>query len=143
VTYLKTKGKVVSFNFKICCWKRIEFSFCLTYITNINVFQYIAWNSHLHIIAGIWLLSIGDIYYLIIQYVLCIKRPLILIIFIMHSQKICNKLYLNSLNLLKDITIQIVDRESRIRHQCRKTTHISCHRCLINTGAEKMSNISI
>jgi len=24
-----------------------------------------------------------------------------------------------------------------IRHQCRKTTVLSCHRCLINTGVEK------
>ncbi len=27
-----------------------------------------------------------------------------------------------------------------IRHQCRKTTVLSCHRCLINTGVEKMNN---
>jgi len=31
----------------------------------------------------------------------------------------------------------------RIRHQCRKTTVLSCHRCLINTGVEKMNFIKI
>jgi hypothetical protein len=31
----------------------------------------------------------------------------------------------------------------RIKHQCRKTTVLSCHRCLINTGVEKMNNIEI
>ncbi len=28
-----------------------------------------------------------------------------------------------------------------IRHQCRDTTVINCHRCLINTGVENMSTI--
>ncbi len=28
-----------------------------------------------------------------------------------------------------------------IRHQRRKTTVLSCHRCLIYTGVEKMNNI--
>ncbi len=28
-------------------------------------------------------------------------------------------------------------RHWRIRHICRKTTVLSCHRCLINTGIEK------
>jgi hypothetical protein len=30
-----------------------------------------------------------------------------------------------------------------IRHQCRKTTVLSCKRCLIKTGVEKMNNILI
>jgi hypothetical protein len=33
------------------------------------------------------------------------------------------------------------NRTERIRHQCRKTNVLSCHRCLINTGVEKMKNI--
>ncbi len=33
------------------------------------------------------------------------------------------------------------NRPMHIRHQCRETTVFSCHRCLINTGAEKMNNI--
>ena len=33
------------------------------------------------------------------------------------------------------------NRRARIRHRCRKTTAISGHRCLINTGVEKMNNI--
>jgi hypothetical protein len=28
-----------------------------------------------------------------------------------------------------------------IRHQCRKTTVLTCHRCPINAGVEKMNNI--
>jgi hypothetical protein len=28
----------------------------------------------------------------------------------------------------------------RIRHQCRKTSALSCHRGLINTGVEKVKN---
>ncbi len=28
-----------------------------------------------------------------------------------------------------------------IRHQCMKATVLNCHRCLINTGVEKMNNI--
>ncbi len=34
------------------------------------------------------------------------------------------------------------NRTARIRHKCRKTTVLSCHRCLINTGVEKMNYIS-
>ncbi len=30
-----------------------------------------------------------------------------------------------------------------IRQLCSKTTVLSCHRCLINTGVEKMNNIQI
>ena len=30
---------------------------------------------------------------------------------------------------------------ARIRHQCRKTIVMSCHRCLINIGIVKMKNI--
>ncbi len=32
-------------------------------------------------------------------------------------------------------------RTAHIRCQWRKTTILSCHRCLINTGVEKMNNI--
>ncbi len=30
---------------------------------------------------------------------------------------------------------------AHIRHQCRKTTVLCCHRCLINTGVEKLNYI--
>ncbi len=33
------------------------------------------------------------------------------------------------------------NRTACIRHQCRKTTVSRCHRCLINTGVEKINNI--
>ncbi len=33
------------------------------------------------------------------------------------------------------------NRTVHIRHQCRKTTVLGCHRCLINTGVEKMNYI--
>ncbi len=32
------------------------------------------------------------------------------------------------------------NRTARTRHQCRKTTVLSCHRCLNNTGVEKMNS---
>jgi len=35
------------------------------------------------------------------------------------------------------------NRTACIKHQCRKTTVLSCHRCLINTGVEKMKNIQV
>ncbi len=33
------------------------------------------------------------------------------------------------------------NRRARIKHRCRKTADFSCHRCLMNTGAEKMDFI--
>ncbi len=36
---------------------------------------------------------------------------------------------------------QMSNRTAHIRHQCRKTTVLCSHRCLINTGVEKMNNI--
>ncbi len=39
--------------------------------------------------------------------------------------------------------IRHCNRTANIRHQCRKITLLSCHRCLINTGVEKMNNISL
>ncbi len=35
----------------------------------------------------------------------------------------------------------IGNRRAHIRHQWRKTTVLSCHRCLINTDVEKMYDI--
>ncbi len=40
--------------------------------------------------------------------------------------------------LHKDV---VFNRRAHIRHQHRKTTGFSCHRCLINTGVEKMNKI--
>ncbi len=31
------------------------------------------------------------------------------------------------------------NRTSHIRHQCRKATVLSCHRCQINSGVDKMA----
>jgi hypothetical protein len=33
------------------------------------------------------------------------------------------------------------NRRARIRTQCKKTTVLICHSCLINTGVEKINNI--
>jgi hypothetical protein len=41
--------------------------------------------------------------------------------------------------ILSNITAR--NRTARIRHWCRKTTVLSCQRCLINTGIEKVNNI--
>jgi hypothetical protein len=52
----------------------------------------------------------------------------------------------HSCNTLRS-SVGIVPNEQKknivfcIRHQCRKTTVLSCHRGLINTGVEKVSNI--
>jgi hypothetical protein len=39
------------------------------------------------------------------------------------------------------INVLYSNKTSHIRHQCRKTTVLSCHRFLINTGVEKINNI--
>ncbi len=36
-----------------------------------------------------------------------------------------------------------LNRRAHMRYQCRKTTVLSSHRCLIKTGVEKMNNILI
>jgi hypothetical protein len=46
-------------------------------------------------------------------------------------------------NIMNERPSNLKDRENRtehIRQQCRKTTVLSCHRCLINTGIVKMNN---
>jgi hypothetical protein len=37
----------------------------------------------------------------------------------------------------KSVAKYSANRTARIRHRCRKTTVLSCHRCLINTGVKK------
>ncbi len=37
--------------------------------------------------------------------------------------------------------VNFANRTARIRHQCKKTAVLSCHRCLINTSVEKGNNI--
>ncbi len=41
----------------------------------------------------------------------------------------------------RDHKIEGSNGTARIRHQCRKTAVLSCHRYLINSGVEKMNNI--
>jgi hypothetical protein len=43
--------------------------------------------------------------------------------------------------LIKVVKKNIFNGIVHIRHQCRKTTALSCWICLINTGVEKMNNI--
>ena len=43
--------------------------------------------------------------------------------------------------VISALSITAHNRTARIRHQCRKTIVLSCHRCLFNTGVEKMNNI--
>ncbi len=38
-------------------------------------------------------------------------------------------------------SVMLFNRTAHIRHQCRKTSVLNCHRCLINTEVEKMNNI--
>jgi len=45
--------------------------------------------------------------------------------------------------MLFHLGVMLFNRTARIKHQCRKMTVISCHRCLINIGVEKVNNISI
>jgi len=40
---------------------------------------------------------------------------------------------------LANYTITLPIEQHVFRHQYRKTTVLSCHRCLINTGVEKMN----
>jgi hypothetical protein len=37
--------------------------------------------------------------------------------------------------------INFSNRTARIRQECRRATVLSCHRCIINTGIEKMNTI--
>ncbi len=37
------------------------------------------------------------------------------------------------------IALSRCNRTANIGHQCRKTTGLSCHRCQIDTGIEKMN----
>jgi hypothetical protein len=39
------------------------------------------------------------------------------------------------------VFVILANGTAQIRLQCRKTTFLSCHKCLINTGVEKMNNI--
>ena len=48
-----------------------------------------------------------------------------------------------SSRLSQNGTLKQGNRAAHIRHQCRKTTVLSCHRCLINTGVKKMNYILI
>ncbi len=45
--------------------------------------------------------------------------------------------------LLMQVALTSFNRPARTGHQCRKTILLSCHRCLINTGVEKMNNIQL
>ncbi len=42
---------------------------------------------------------------------------------------------------IQQLNCECDNRKVHIRHQCRKTTVLSCHSCLINTGVEKMNYI--
>ena len=47
-------------------------------------------------------------------------------------------------NLISIFRLRLIKNSIRtalIRHQCSKTTVLSCHRCLTNAGVEKMNKI--
>jgi len=44
-----------------------------------------------------------------------------------------------SWNVSLDFKFALNNRTAHIRHQCKKTAVLSCHRCLINTGVEKIN----
>jgi hypothetical protein len=52
---------------------------------------------------------------------------------------------LTTLRLIKECYSEYNDAQlngpAHNRQQCRKTTVLSCHRCVINIGVEKISNI--
>jgi len=57
--------------------------------------------------------------------------------FYFPKEHFCNK------NLQERVTPKFsINRTACIRHQCRKTTVLSCHRCLINSGVEKEQHIN-
>ncbi len=43
--------------------------------------------------------------------------------------------------ILLNFVVFLVNRTAQVRHQCRKTTVLSCHRRLIITGVEKLNSI--
>ncbi len=67
-----------------------------------------------------------------------------------NPDKLCKNMFITAQNFLIFLfqicskwvvgvreRINLCNRTAKIRHQCRKTTVLSCHRCLINTGFEK------
>ncbi len=46
-------------------------------------------------------------------------------------------------SIMRQICSVRLNRVAHIRHPCMKITVLSCHRCLIKTGVEKMKNIEI
>jgi len=53
----------------------------------------------------------------------------------------CAILLVDYLGSLTDTTTNRINRTTHNRHQCRKTTVLSCHRCLINIGVNVCSCI--
>ncbi len=47
----------------------------------------------------------------------------------------------NVLSSIQMLQISTNNRTACFRHKGRKTTVLSCHRCLLNTGVEKMNYI--
>jgi len=61
-----------------------------------------------------------------------------------HPQKYVCKYKRNVQKELGKVTVsksELANGTAHIRHQCRKTAVLSCHRYLFNSGVEKMNNI--
>ncbi len=59
------------------------------------------------------------------------------------SQSVCQCFHQSVIYYLPVRQELLDNRTTRIRHQCRRTAVLICHRCLINTYVEKMNNIQI
>jgi hypothetical protein len=63
------------------------------------------------------------------------------VVSLVHLGGLEDQLVVNVIKLFFFVTDKGDNRTARIRCICRKTTVLRCHRCLINTGVEKMNNI--
>ncbi len=60
------------------------------------------------------------------------------------KQKVYEKASLQNIKFTKHQVVKMsisCNRTVHIRHWCKKTTVLNCHRCLVNTGVEKLNNI--
>ncbi len=109
----------------------------LYYLRNVSIVNKVSQKPDLD--SPLCLVIIMPVLYLTQALSMCLLMYLCLILWL------CLCLYFSSLThnqyKLECLLQGKSNRREHIRHQCRKTTVLSCHRCLINTDAEKMNKI--
>ena len=138
------KEKALAFNQDRCCHLALCLRLILFHCLNINIYFYLETSAVKS--SNLYLIDVHFLTPMLIRHLWQLKTFVFLhwclICAVLLAQKA--KVFYIALSWkgLPGMALSFwANRTAHIRHQCMKTTVLSCHRWVVNTGVEKINNI--